>query len=175
MIGEKNNVHKMTDDAKKEMGLKNSTHIKSKIKNGTFTPNVTNSWARSKCIVKIKRNNEYLDVPCRSSWDAYFQIKNPEYLYEKIRIPYFYKDSYHSYIIDFIDIQNNALYEIKPINNIKDSLNTIKFKAAKKWASENNYTFKVIDDKWFHENYDKTLLNNQPDETRLLRLLKQFE
>jgi hypothetical protein len=175
MLGENNNVHKMTDDSKKAMGLKNSLHIKSKIANGTFTPNVTNSWARSKCIVKIKRCDITLNVACRSSWDAYFQLKNPECLYEKIRIPYFYKNNYRSYIVDFVNIQNRVLYEIKPSTHKNNELNTVKINAAKKWALENNYEFKIIDESWFNSNYDKNILKNQPDEMRMLRLLKQFE
>ena len=177
MMGENNNVHKMSEDAKKEMGLKNSQHIKSKIANGLFTPNITNSWARSKCIVKIKRKgvDGILEIACRSSWDAYFQIKNPELLYEKIRIPYFYKNNYHSYIVDFVDIKNRVLYEIKPKASKKDKLNLIKFDSAKKWALENNYTFEIIDESWYIKNYDKAILNDQPDKNRLQRLLKQFE
>lgn len=175
MIGEKNNIHKATPETLKEMGRKNSVRLKESISNGTFTPNVTNSWAKSQCTVKIKRNEKDLLIKCRSSWDAFFQIKNPNLLYEKLRIPYFIDGIMHNYILDFLDLENKIIYEIKPGGLETSIINEIKFKSAIEWANTNGFEFKVISNDWFHINYNKNDIMNQPDEIKLKRLLKQFD
>jgi hypothetical protein len=174
MMGSNNNIHKLSPIALKEMGKKNSKHIKEKIANGTWTPNVTNSWCYSKIKVKLLRNGVNEIIKCRSSWEAFFQLKNPNCLYEKIRIPYFYKNNFHNYIIDFVDIDNKIIYEIKPNSEKLKERNKIKFKAAQKWAHNNNFSFIIIDNDWLKENYDDNLLIGQIDEVKLKKLLKQF-
>ncbi len=174
MMGSNNNVYKMSPIALKEMGKKNSKHIKEKIANGTFTPNITNSWCHSKIEVNISRNGINKIIKCRSSWDAFFQIINPHCLYEKIRIPYFYKGIFHSYIVDFVDIDNKIIYEIKPNSEKIKEINKIKFEAAKKWASNNNFSFIIIDENWLKEKYDDKLLIGQINEVKLRKSLKQF-
>lgn len=173
--GESNSCHKMSNQTRKESHAKISKKLKSKIANGEFTPNVTNSWARSRCIVKINRDGEDIIVKCRSSWDAYFQLANPNLLYEKIRIPYFIDGEFHNYIIDFVDVDNKVIYEIKPDGLKETRVNQIKFKAAKEWAKLNEFEFRVISNKWFKDNYSDKLLKNQVDAKRLKRLLSQFE
>jgi len=174
MIGDNNNSHKMTDESRKNALLKQSKTMKAKIARGEWTPNVTNSWAKSRCKVNINQNGKDIIVKCRSSWDAYFQLYNPNLLYEKIRVPYFIDGEFNNYIIDFVDINNKIIYEIKP-DNLKDTiLNKIKFKAAKDWAKLNEFEFRVISNKWFKDNYNDKLLENQIEKDKLKRLLKQF-
>jgi hypothetical protein len=174
MQGINNNVHKMTPEALIKMGKKNSKHIKERILNGTFTPNITNSWCHSKIEVNILQNNINKTIKCRSSWDAFFQLKNQQCLYEKIRIPYFYKDNFHIFIIDFVDIEKKIIYEIKPNSEILQEKNKIKFSAAKKWAADNCFIFKIINETWFKNNFNENLLIGQIEEKRLKKLLKQF-
>ena len=48
------------------------------IKNGKFTPNVTNSWCHSKISIGI---NETQKISVRSSWEALFLLLNKEKIY----------------------------------------------------------------------------------------------
>jgi len=170
MEGDKNNFHKVSDDVRKRIGVENGKRIKKMIAEGTFTPNITNSWARSRCIISI----EGKDIKLRSSWEAYFQLYNKGCKYEKLRVPYNYKNEWRNYIIDFIDMENKVIYEIKPNSESNNEINTIKREAAIKWASSNNYEYIEINDDWFKCNYNESLLNGQPEENRLKRLLSQF-
>lgn len=137
-----------------------SNKIKERIKNGTFTPCITNSWANSRVKLHLNGYGVY-----RSTWDAAFQILNPTCKYEKIRIPYTFENIEHFYIIDFVDEINHILYEIKPDNCKEIEKNKIKFEHAKKWAIENKYKYVIISNDWFKENarkidytkYDKKL------------------
>lgn len=174
MIGENNNIHKASEETLKAMGRKTSIRIKKSIENGTFTPCVTNSWAKSRCIVNINRKNTKIQIKCRSSWEAYFQIKNPNFLYEKIRIPYFIDGNFRNYIVDFVDLENKTIFEIKPSALEDSQINLIKFKAAKDWSILNNYKFEIVNTQWFIDNYNENLLVDQPDEIKIKRLLKQF-
>ena len=137
----------------KEQREKQSLIMKEKILRGEFTPNVTNSWANSKITFKIK-NCEY---NFRSTWEAVFFILNPHLLYESKRIKYFnsVEQTYRNYIIDFEDIENRILYEIKPKSNKNDIIVKDKEEYAKMWCMENNYTFVFIDDDYFFENANK--------------------
>lgn len=172
--GENNTCHRMSEETKLRVASLVSAAIKKNIANGRFTPCVTNSWCHSKTPVKITRNNEEIIVNLRSSWEAFFQIKNPHLLYEKLRIPYKINGNFRSYILDFVDPINNIIYEIKPYALHDTKVNKLKFKAAEEWAKENNFKFIIIDNLWFIENYDTNLIKGQPSEDRLLRLLKQF-
>lgn len=160
-----------------EVYVSNSKKLKDKIKNGEFTPCVTNSWANSKIFLKIFNMN------FRSSWEAYFYIymrkNNNELEYEKIRIPYFDSEmnKNRNYITDFQDFKNKIIYEIKPDTNL-DSQNTKdKEYFAKLWCSENGYTFKYISDGWFKSNYDENILDVIEDEDmreKIKKSMKQF-
>jgi len=174
MIGDNNNSHKMSDETKHAANRKISNTLKAKISNGEWTPCVTNSWAKSRCKVNINQNGKDIIVKCRSSWDAYFQIVNPNLLYEKVRVPYFIDGEFHNYVMDFVDINNKILYEIKPDSLKETRVNKIKFSAAKDWAKLNDFKFKVISGKWFKDNYSNEILENQLEKDRLKRLLKQF-
>jgi hypothetical protein len=175
MIGEKNNFHKVSKERQLAIGKENGIRLKRMIADGTFTPCVTNSWAKSRCIVQFMRNDKMTQVKCRSSWDAYFQIKNPKLKYEKIRIPYVYENTISNYIVDFVDEDKKILYEIKPDSFRETEKNITKFNAAKQWCNENNYSFIIIGNKWFNDNYNESILTDQPDEHKMKRLLKQFK
>ena len=133
----------------KERREKHSLKIKKLIAEGKFTPCVTNSWANSRCKIKIDGFSKFY----RSSWEAAFQILNPDYEYEKIRIPYLdEKNICHSYIVDFFNPKEKILVEIKPDNCKDTELNKLKFKAAKEWCSKNNCSFKIISNDYFVKN-----------------------
>ena len=174
MLGDKNSYHKMSDESKKISAGKISQKMLSNIASGKFTPCVTNSWARSMTPVTIQRNNKTITINLRSSWEAFFQIKNPNLFFEKLRIPYKINDVVKSYILDFVDEKNNIIYEIKPYALHDTKVNMLKFNAAKKWANENNFKFVIIDNSWFYKNYDPSILIGQPSEERIKKLLKQF-
>lgn len=170
MEGDKNNFHKVSKETRKRIGRENGQRIKRMIAEGTFTPNITNSWAKSLCTISLE--GKYIKL--RSSWEAYFQLHNPMCKYEKLRVPYNYKNEWKNYIIDFIDIDNRVIYEIKPNSESNNKINTIKREAAIQWANLNNYKYIEINDDWFKSNYNERLLEGQPDEKRLKRLLSQF-
>lgn len=174
MLGEHNNFHKVSKERQLEIGKENSIRLKRMISDGTFTPCVTNSWAKSRCIVQIMRDDKSIQVKCRSSWDAYFQIKHPKLKYEKIRIPYTYKGIISNYIVDFVDDVKKCIYEIKPDSFRETEKNITKFNAAKQWCNENDYTFILIGNEWFKDNYNESILIGQPDEHKIKRLLSQF-
>lgn len=145
-----------------------SKKLKKSIEDGKFTPSVTNSWCNSR--IKIKVRDVVINV--RSSWEAYFQLKNPTFLYEKIRIPYTGIDGKsHLYIVDFVDEFGN-LYEIKPSSNIGNS--SEKIIAAKKYCEDNNICFNIITEDYFKE-IDISIVDGQPDEEKLKRLLAKYE
>lgn len=97
--GKNNTCHKITKEQREDMNYRQSQCVKNKIKNGTFTPNITNSWAGSKVKLFINNTKQYY----RSSWEAFFHLCNNNLLYEKLRVKYNYKNNWHNYILDFVD------------------------------------------------------------------------
>lgn len=174
-LGDNNTCHRMTEESFKSMCTKNSLKMKQHIKEGRFIPNITNSWPKSRCCIEFIRNNELIKMKTRSTWDAYFQLFNPNILYEKLIIPYKLKRIEYNYIVDFIDLENKIIYEIKPISNINSLKNKAKIRYARKWAKNNNYKFVIIKDSWFKKNYNEKLINGQPSEEKIKRNLKQFK
>lgn len=168
-----NTVHKIKDVSGWRDKLSKS--LKEKIKCGEFNPCVTNSWARSKINVNVKKDGKNITVPVRSSFEALFQILNPDCEYEKLRLPYKYKNKNHTYIVDFIDYENKMVYEVKPSTLINNEKNLIKESALIKWCNENNYKYKIITEKWVSENYDIDILEGQQDFNKLKRLLPRYE
>lgn len=152
---------------KKECKQKLSKIMKEKIKNGEFTPNITNSWCRSKTSITI--NDKIYNF--RSSWEATFFILNNHLKYEKIRIPYFYKKKEKIYIVDFVDEENKILYEIKPNSEREKEKNILKELAAKKWCKKNSYKYKIIGNEWFVENAIKIDYNCFP---QIKKKMEQF-
>jgi len=173
-MGENNTSHRMSEETFKMMCVKNSIKMKENIKNGNFIPPITNSWAKSRCDISFIRNGEIVNIKTRSTWEAYFQIFNTNLYYEKVIIPYKYKNENYNYIVDFVDYENKILYEIKPDSNIYDEKVVEKTKYAKRWCKKNGYKFLIISNKWFYKNYNEELVIGQKDEEKIIRNLKQF-
>lgn len=123
---------------------KQSDTMKELISSGKFTPNITNSWAKSRCKV--------LDKTFRSSWEAMFYLVNQNLEYEKIRIPYTYNGIKHYYITDFQDFTNKIIYEIKPKVNLDSNLVIEKENAAKEWCDINKWSYVFISEDWIDDN-----------------------
>lgn len=171
-IGENNTCHKITKEKRLDMNKRQSENVKNKIKNGTFKPNITNSWAGSKVSLNIDGKH----ISYRSSWDAFFHLCNQHLEYEKLIIQYKYKDCWHNYITDFVDHKNKIFYEIKPESNLHIEKNRTKFQYAVIWAKEHNYEFKIISDVWFKDNFNinNHLLDEQKDKQLITRRLNKI-
>lgn len=172
-MGKNNTSHKISNETRKRMSINQSKLMKEKIKNGEFTPDITNSWSNSMCKLKINNNIKYF----RSTWEAFFSLVNPDLIYEKLRIEYEYKNNKHTYIVDFLDDKNKQLYEVKPLSERYKLKNETKTIFANQWCAKNGYTYNIIDDNWFKNNYSKYkhLIKNHPDEEKLFKNLKQFD
>ncbi len=160
---------------KKKSAMAQSKKMKDKIQSGQFTPNVTNSWCKSRCYIN--------DTPFRSSWEAYFYLYNVtndiRLEYEKVRIPYLYNENKHIYITDFQDYEKKIIYEIKPNSEFKNNTK-IKCKqdAAILWCNHNGWQFVYITDDWFNLYYDECLLTcvtNEETKAKMFKNLKQFK
>jgi hypothetical protein len=148
----------MTEETFKSMCLKNSRKMKQNIKEGKFIPNITNSWAKSRCEIIFYRNNILIEMKTRSTWYAYFQLFNPNIFYEKLIISYRFNKEEHNYITDFVDYDNKIIYEIKPDPTLNTLKNKAKLRYARKWAKINDYKFIIINNDWFKRNYDENLV-----------------
>lgn len=173
--GSNNTSLRMSEETFKSMCEKNSIKMKLNIKEGRFIPNITNSWAKSRCEISFIRNGELINMKTRSTWEAYFQLFDTNLVYEKIVIPYLYNKTEYNYIIDFVDFENRILYEIKPLSNKDSEIFKVKSKFARRWCKLNGYKFVLITDKWFVKNYNEDLLIGQPDEEKIIKNLKQFK
>lgn len=145
-----------------------SETMKNKILRGEFTPCITNSWTHWDAFVVLSDGNK---MKFRSNWDAAFWVLNNTLKYEKVRIRYEVDLDWHSYIVDFVDVSNKKLYEIKPKTLKENKINKIKFESAKKWCKKNDYIFNIIDDDWFIQNAKKI---NYIDQPQLLKSMRQF-
>lgn len=163
---ENNTSNKIKD--RKKWKEKLSKSLKNAIKDGKFTPSVTNSWCNSR--IKLRIANKIVNV--RSSWEAYFYLKNPTFRYEKTRI--LYKDHNgveRNYIVDFDD-ENGNLFEIKPSSKLGEC--SEKILAAKAYCKRNGKKFTIVDEKYF-QNIDVSIFNGQPDDEKLKRLFSRYE
>lgn len=174
-MGDNNTSHRMTEKTFNSMCLKNSIKMKLNIREGKFIPNITNSWANSRCEIRFTKDNEVVNMRTRSTWEAYFQLFNTNLSYEKVVIPYLYKGNEHNYIVDFVDYDNKILYEIKPLSNKDNSRVQTKSKYGRKWCKLNGYRYILITDKWFIKNYNEDLVLGQPDEKKIIKNLRQFK
>ena len=131
---------------------KQSETMKRKIESGNFTPN-SNNWRRS---VSFKLNIDEEEHTFRSKWEAIFYLMNLEnsnkLLFEFIRIPYCYENKEHIYIVDFVDINKNKIFEVRPKCRQNLPKEKEKFLSAMSWATKNNFEFILIDEDWFSEN-----------------------
>jgi hypothetical protein len=171
--GKNNTFHRMNKDKIPEFKNKMSFLMKDMIETGKFKPKAYNSWRNIKYSLVI--NNDVINF--RSSWEAFFNLVNPELKYETRRIIYYHKNVKHIYIVDFDDIENRILYEIKPTSQEKLEKNIDKIKYVSDWCENNNYRFKIINDEWFKINYPiyKNKLENQPEKDRIIKNLRRYE
>jgi hypothetical protein len=126
--------------------IKQSDTMKTKIRNGEFTPPITNTWTHWNA--QIVQDN--IIKKFRSSWEACFWFCNQHLEYETIRI----KGNLKTYISDFYDSTTNTLYEIKPCSryNIEiDKMNTII-----NYCITNNINFIWINENNIENYIDKT-------------------
>lgn len=91
----------------KSVAKKQSILMKQKILEGSFTPDVTNSFTHWTAEIEY----EGIVKKFRSSWEACVWLSNPKLEYETIRIPL---TNGSNVITDFVDNQNRIIYEIKP-------------------------------------------------------------
>lgn len=171
--GSNNTCHRMTEESFKSMCNKNSIIMKNKIKNGEFTPNITNSWNKGTSYLIINnKKNKY-----RSSWEAFFHLCNNHLEYEKLRIEYKLDGNTHNYIVDFIDYKNRKLYEIKPYSQLDRKIVKIKEEYCLKWCDKNSYQLIFITEDWYIENFGKLkkLLDEQPDGKNIYKKLRKFD
>lgn len=159
-----------------EQKRKQSISIKKRIKNGEYTPCVTNSWTHTK-IFSLD------NIKFRSSWEFLFYLINRNTMslqYEKIRIPYFDNElnKERLYITDFYDPINKVIYEIKPYVLENDVRNIEKTRSATEYAKNNGITFKIINENYFKKYYNKNVIFNYiPENLKKYceKLWRQFE
>lgn len=132
--------------------VKQSTAMKAKIANGSFTPPITNSWTRWAAYANKNRETKRF----RSSWEAAFWLLT-DFEYEKVRVPYQYNGKDRVYIVDFVDHAGKTIFEIKPDSTRNTSVNKLKFEAATAWAQSNGYAFEVIGNSWFAQHITDSL------------------
>ena len=123
---------------------KRSKSLKMKILTGKFTPNISNSWTHW---------TSKIDDKCfRSSFEAIFYLYQTNYLktnieYEKLRLPYVFKNINKIYIVDFIDFNNKSVYEIKPSSLTETPNNIAKRNCLLTWCKNNNFNyFEITED-----------------------------
>jgi hypothetical protein len=170
-----NPIHRISDENRKKWGEKLSKQKKELIKRGLWTPPITNSWCHSRYNLTFLRNNKLIHQKVRSSWEAFFQLYNPQVEYEKLRIPFNYNDQWHSYIVDFIDTKNKIVFELKPEALATSVINMIKEGAVKKWCSENNYLYVRITEKYFKTlNWNEDLIKSSVAEYDKIKKFKFY-
>lgn len=135
-ISDKSKIYNQAPEQRK----KKSDAMKERIASGLFTPCVTNSWNHWDASAFGKK--------FRSRFEAIFYVycleHNIPIEYEKLRVPYRLHGKTKTYIVDFIDNINKIVYEIKPSSLVTDQVVILKEDAARKWCSDNDYTFKFI-------------------------------
>lgn len=168
-LGQNNTCHKISQEKLEQMHKQMSILMKEKIKNGTFTPCITNSWANSQTKLIVNGFSKYY----RSTWEAVFQILNPTCVYETTRIQYIDEhNEEHVYIIDFTDNINKILYEIKPDRLKMNIKNLLKAKYAILWCKKNGYQYKMITNEYFQKN--AKLIDYSKYDSKIYDGMKQF-
>jgi hypothetical protein len=150
---------------KDKSNLKQSRIMKEKIKNGSFTPTITNTWTHwdAKIVDKDGKTIQF-----RSSWEACFYYSNKHLKYENIRVK---GKNGKIYINDFYDENSNILYEIKPRDRYNIEIDKI--------TTLQNYCFiKNIKFVWINENNIldyidiKRICNDTQNVEQFLKMLK---
>lgn len=149
---------------------KQSMLLKGKIKKGEFTParNIYTHW---------KSYNSLTNTKYRSRWEYIFHLRNPTFLYEKVRIKYYdtVLNKERIYIIDFQDPETLDLYEVKPKSE-KMKQNIIdKEIAVKQYCIDNSITFKYIDEDDIIKCYDYLVNNNSIIDEDLKKCAEQLK
>ena len=121
--------------------------IKERILTGEWTPHVHNSRTHWECVFDEKKY--------RSSWEALYASINPTEEYEKIRIPYIFKNKENIYIVDFVNFKTRIITEIKPQEHLQTEQMRAKVEYAKRWCRENNFKFRILTQDYFIEHYEE--------------------
>lgn len=117
--------------------------MKSKILDGSFTPNSNNRNTHWDATLDGKKY--------RSSWEALYQYINEFAEYEKLRILYEIDSTNRVYIVDFVDHHNKLVIEIKPRELCSGHKFDSKWTALTTWAKNNRYDVLLVDKKWLQE------------------------
>lgn len=173
-----NTYKRIPDDKKAEVYNNISVRIKKSIADGTFIPQITNSWCHSKYEITYYNKDKCITKKVRSAWEAMFLLMNPKLEYEQLRIPYIGGDKkVHTYIVDFIDYDNKCVYEVKP-NSLKSaSTNIAKYNALVNWCENNNYKCEYIDENYFKTNKFNVSLLKYTDniyKDKLVHILNKY-
>lgn len=173
MLGSKNAFFRTPKETLKKVWKNQSNLMKKRIRDGEFTPCITNTWTHYESIINING----IDKKMRSSWEAFFYLCNNNLEYEKVRIPYTYLNENKTYIIDFVDYEKRIIYEIKPDSEIDSDINKTKQEHAIKWCKENDYDYKLITNRWFIDNKQniKSLLIKQSNNKELMKKLERIK
>jgi hypothetical protein len=59
------------------------------------------------------------------------------------------KNKNRTYIVDFIDMVNKIVYEIKPSSKVDDEEVQNKLTSLEKWCNINKYSLQIIDETYF--------------------------
>lgn len=176
---ENNTIYRANEETLNRVKNENSIRMKQKIKDGEFTPCSTNSWCHSRYKIKFIQNNKLVTKFLRSSWEVIFQLLNPNLLYEKLRVQYIGKDNkLHNYIVDFIDIDNKIVYEVKPDSCKEVRDNILKNNALINWCKQNNYEMHYIDENYFQKHIFNVSLLKYTDKEykdKLVNLIKRYK
>lgn len=173
MLGSENAFFRTPKETLEKVWKNQSILMKKRIRDGEFTPCITNTWTHYDSIINIKGK----DKKMRSSWEAFFYLCNEDLEYEKVRIPYTYLNDDKIYITDFVDYENRIIYEIKPNSEVNTDKNIAKKESAIKWCKENGYVYKLITNKWFIDNKQniKYLLSKQENNKELIKKLERIK
>ncbi len=128
------------------MKKKKSEQLKLKILSGKWTPHIHNSRTHWTC--------SYEGIKYRSSWEAMYASLNPRDTFETIRIPYVFNGQQKIYIVDFCNTTTNVLTEIKPMVHQSTEQFVKKVTAATKWCEENGYTFRILGEQYFIDQFN---------------------
>lgn len=142
-----------------------SKTMRSKILNGTFSPNITNSWTHWSAIVVV----DDIEYKFRSSWEACFWISNKHMVYETIRVKSIRHATDKSYIADFYDPTTNILYEIKPKSEYLKRAD--KMDSLQKYCKTNGIKFKWINESNILSYIDTAKFTTVSEQLQLNKLL----
>lgn len=145
-----------------------SKRMKEKIKNGEFTPFISNSFTHWDAKIYLE-NGEVKKF--RSSWEACFWYSNQHLQYEKLRIPYTAKNGEKKvYIADFTSPDGDTLYEIKPKKYFMKQKH--KMDSIIQYCIDNNIKFIWINEYNILSYIDKFIFEGSENKTQLNKLLK---